>query len=252
MVESYNVILVIHVAAAVISLLTFWAAVALPKGERHHLFAGRLYVRSMVVMLATAGGMSVAQAVAPEIFGRPETPLAPDALTHHLQEVRHIAVVLVGIALVTASLLFFGVRARYRLETVRLRERGLDVVMLLVPGVVGAIAVPFSRFSGWDALDGVGVMLIATSALLVHRVVRPGLWLREHIVGVLGSGVVIHGALATNLAPRLVGLDGADAFAAAGPVVPIGIALVVWACRHYTGRPRRVDPGTGVWATDLY
>ena len=38
-------------------------------------------------------------------------------------------------------------------------------------------------------------MLVLTSGSLVYRIVRPARWLREHLVGILGSGVLIHGAV---------------------------------------------------------
>jgi len=99
---------------------------------------------------------------------------------------------LVGIALLTASLLFFGVRAARRLELARLGDRWGDLTLLLTPGILGVVAIPFAERPGWGALDGVGGMLVVVSALLAYRVLRPGLWLAEHLIGVLGAGVVIH------------------------------------------------------------
>lgn len=244
MVDAYRVILGVHIAAALVALASFWVAVALPKGGPRHVRTGRLYVRAMTVMLATAGVLSVALAAAPATFAAPDAPLAGETLAAHLEETRTIGVLLVVITLVTASFLWFGVRAPRRRST-RLAARRLDLAVLAAPGLLGLLAVPLSAVPGWHVLDGFGIALVVTSALLVRRVLRPAPWLREHLVGLLGSGVVIHGAVATNLG-RQAGLEGLAAFAAAGPVVALGVVLTVRACGRYTSTLRRREPLGGV------
>ena len=65
MVDVYRVALFIHIGAALLSLVSFWVAIALPKGGCRHLQTGRFYVRAMTVMLVTAGGLSVSMVAAP-------------------------------------------------------------------------------------------------------------------------------------------------------------------------------------------
>lgn len=181
----YPSLVIAHIAAGGVALLTFWSAAIARKGSRVHKSAGKAYLLSMLGILATALPMALV------FIGRGRIGLG---------------VFFAYLVVITGSSVWLSWRSiRMKRDVRGYHDRRYRVVgwgNLLSGLAVFAIGlargdVLLSAFCWVGVFTGVGMLRQARSLPTA-----PNWWLREHYGAMLGNGV------ATHVAFLGVGLNG--------------------------------------------
>ncbi len=223
--HTYRLLVILHIAAGTVALVTYWSAALARKGSPLHVRSGRVFWKSMVVICVTAVPMSV-------FFFVRGQPGAGTFLGY--------------LVIITASAMWVGLRA------IRLKQdqaaflggpyRGVAVTNLLAGFAVLATGV----YSGNLLFSGFSIIGIVVGGGMLRKFSKPGAsrnwWMPEHYGAMLGCGVATHVAFLAIGLDRLVALAGwhmppdFKLVAWAAPVV-VSLAAGVWLDRKYNRRP---------------
>lgn len=225
--DAYRLLVMFHVAAGVIALLTFWTAAMSRKGSPVHRSAGRVYLSSMLVVLVTA---LVITAV---FFLRGRTGAA----------------VFLGYLCVITAVGCWSAWRAIRDKRDPLAYFGRVYKSLAWLAIVSGLATfAFGATLGSMLLMtfcwiGVVLGISMLRKLREHAAgqVRGGArwWLREHYTAMLGNGVATHIAFFNIGLSRLLealGLQAPQMLAWMTPVV-VAVAAGIWLDRKYGGQP---------------
>lgn len=169
-----------HIGIGVIAFASLWTAGFSRKGSRVHRTAGAIYVWTMVIVLATAAGLTLTTAWRGQWFG---------------------AVFLFYLLVITGTALWLGRRALNFKGDARGYTRGpfLYVGVLNIAAACGAVAVGSMAEQYFIAGISVIGFLIGFGAIGQWRKPpeHPRFWLKEHIGGMIGAGIATHIAFAS-------------------------------------------------------
>lgn len=230
---GYSIVVLLHLVAGMLALVTFWYAAALRKGSPGHRLAGRAYLLAMTAIIVTGVPLAIQRA----LLGHPVSAMFLGYL-----------LVIVG---TTVWLAWRAIRDRhdarrylgraYRVLAIANSAAGL---LVLVVGLrVGQPLLVGFAFIGLTA--GVGMWRR-------RRIVpaRPRWWMEEHYRAMTANGAATHVAFLAIGLPRLLpGLADTALFYAAwfAPVI-LAFAARVWLDRRYGagGRPPVKSPALPV------
>lgn len=198
----FQVVLAVHVLLAIGSAALFWPPVFTAKGSPRHVRTGRLYHR--FVLLATGSsvvvsGLRLAQG-GEEIGEGGESLVA--AFADDPARYRLFLGFLVYIAIATAAASLGGVRALRR-GSPRATDARLHEV------VAGFSVLVLASGAAWTmlpmvAVGAAGLLLALVQRAAARRAVSARADLvRDHLTGMIASGVLVHSALAIVVANRV-------------------------------------------------
>ncbi|MCU0755301.1 MAG: hypothetical protein MUE46_09285 [Xanthomonadales bacterium] len=190
----YQLLLAVHIAAGVISLIGYWAAGLARKGSSLHKTVGRVYLAAMLGVVATS------------------LPMA----AYHLAVGRvGIGVFLAYLVVITATSMWLSWRAvQLKRDAAAFYSRShvaVGALNVLAGLIVFGVGLAFGQallmgFCWVGVILGVGMLRAARAA----RTTAPtgNWWLREHYGAMLGNGVATHIAfLGIGMRPLLQALD---------------------------------------------
>lgn len=189
--ELYQTLVLIHAAAGVVALLTFWTAALLRKGSPLHRGFGKAYLLAMVGICVTAVPMAV------QFFasGRPG-----------------IGTFLAYLVVITGTAMWLGWRSiRSKRDQAGFRGRGYLALALL--NLAASVLV---FLVGWNMgqvlLMGFSSIGLIGGVQMLARRARPmaagNWWLQEHYGAMVGCGAATHVAFLSIGLNRLVQLAG--------------------------------------------
>lgn len=208
----------IHIGAGALALGTFWTAALARKGSRPHILAGRVYLLSMLAVIASG------------------VPLVAGLLARgHALTAAFLAYLLV---LVTTTCWSAWRAIRDRRAPERYAGAGHRVLNALV--LAGGLTVAGLGLRAGSAIlvvFGLVGVVAGTEALWRARrgFTRPGWWLREHYGAMMGNAVATHVAFfSIGLRSLVPGMDGAlvQYLAWFGPLAA-ALAAAWWLDRRY-------------------
>lgn len=219
----------IHIAFGALALAAFWIPVFARKGGRLHIRAGKVFVRSAYVVLATAAIALTARLTALILAGRgPGDDPGLFAFITFLAYLTFVTYVTVRQGM--------GV-LRHKRDPAALRtpmNRLLAYCMIAASLLVIAYAVILSppnqvllyALSPIGVLGGIGNLKYMNSSSSSARA-----WFYEHLGAMLGAGIAFHTAFAVFGATRLfdIGLSGWVAVIPWVAPTAIGVpAIIIW------------------------
>ena len=224
--DTYDTLVLLHVAAGALALVTYWGAAAARKGGALHRRVGQAYLLAMVVVLLTALAMVVA----------------------FVQRGMHgIAVFLVYLVVITGTACWQAWRA-VRNKRERGAFYGRNYRMLAWLNLGSGVATLAAGIALGQVLlmvfCWIGILAGAAALRELRRPVPandPRWWMREHVQSNLGNGVATHVAffsigLDRMLAP--LGIQAPQLFPWLAPVA-VALAAGLWLDRKYRfGRPK--------------
>jgi hypothetical protein len=234
----YKLLLVLHIVAGVLALITFWVAGLSRKGSPLHKGAGRVYLQSMLAVLGTA---------------------LPMAGFHFAAGRVGIGTFLAYLVVITGTAMWLSWRAIQlkRAPAAYFNRPYLVVAVLNIVSGLGVFAIGVERgqallmgFSWVGVIIGIGMLRKYRAA---HLALPTGnWWLREHYSAMLGNGVATHIAfLGIGMRPILQAFDSPIVMLLPWflPLIVSGIAGF-WLDRRYA-RPqaRAATPSTSASAT---
>lgn len=174
----YSVLVVLHIVAGVVALITFWVAGLSRKGSPLHKGAGRIYLQSMLGVLGTALPMSLFHLAAGRVG---------------------IGTFLAYLVVITGTAMWLSWRAIQlkREPDLYFNQPYLVVALLNIVSGLGVFALGVERsqpllmgFSWVGVVIGVGML----RKYRASRHARPtgNWWLSEHYGAMLGNGVATH------------------------------------------------------------
>jgi hypothetical protein len=229
--DAYRTLVIAHIAAGSVALLTFWIAAIARKGSPLHKRIGKYYLSAMIGIVATA---------------------LPMALVFMARGRIGVGVFLAYLVVITASGMWLAWRAiqlkRERAAFFNRRFRQVAWLNIISGLSVFGIGLQLgsallSGFCWVGVIIGIGMLRRAGNPPAV-----PNWWLREHYGSMLGNGVATHiaflgiginGFLASFGSPSLMLLPW---FA---PLLAAGVAAV-YLDRRYGGRKAARRPATAL------
>ncbi len=173
--DAYRLLILVHACFGTLALASYWNAALSRKGSPWHKAAGRLYVKSMLGIIASALPIA-AVAFARGNPGR--------------------GIFLSYLVVITATALWLGWRAvRRKQDQAAFRDRRYVVVAWLNLAAAAAVFAIGLR-TGNGVLIGFAAISVygGTTMLRRHRrpLDTPRWWLREHFAAMLACGVATH------------------------------------------------------------
>lgn len=169
-----------HIGVGTLAFASLWTAAFTRKGAKLHRAAGRVYIWTMVIVLATAATLTLTTLTRGQWIG---------------------AVFLFYLLTITATSLWMGRRALSFKGDARGYTRGpfLFVGILNVISAAGAVAVGLIAEQYFIAGVSIIGFLIGFGAIGMWRKPpeHPRFWLKEHIGGMVGAGIATHVAFAS-------------------------------------------------------
>ena len=198
-----------HGLVGVLALTTFWTAALARKGGVLHRFAGKVYLATMVAILATA------------------LPLATIALARGVQAAPFL-LYLVVITATTCWCAWRAIRDRHDFRAYTGPVYRVLAVLNLAGGA-GILALGLAHGSViYAAFALVGVLGGADMLRMARRPpTDPRWWLREHFGAMLGNGVATHIAFLSIGLPRLLPQLAGPTLQMLAWLGPLAIALAL-------------------------
>ena len=224
--DLYDTLVLVHLAAGTLALVTYWGAAAARKGGPLHRRIGQGYLLAMVVVLLTAVAMSVA----------------------FVQRGLHgIAVFLVYLVVITGTACWQAWRA-VRNKRDRGAFYGRNYRILAWLNLLSGVATLAAGVALGNTLLMVFCWIGIVAGLLGLRELRQPVrandlrwWMREHVQANLGNGVATHIAFFSIGLDRLLaplGIQAPQLFPWLAPVV-VAVAAGIWLDRKYKfGKPK--------------
>jgi hypothetical protein len=223
--DIYRLLVMLHIAAGTVALLSYWSAALARKGSPLHVRSGKVYWKAMVVICATAVPMSI---------------------FFFLRGQADIGTFLAYLVVISATAMWTGLRA-IRLKQDQAAFLGGPYRVVAVANLLAGLAVlALGIYSGNVLSMGFSLIGIVVGGGMLRKFSKPSAarnwWLPEHYGAMLGCGVATHVAFLAIGLNRLVALAGWQVppdfklVAWAAPVV-VSLAAGVWLDRKYNRRP---------------
>lgn len=226
----YTLLSLAHAGFGTLALVTFWTAGMARKGSPLHLRAGKVYLLSMVTLLALALPMSLM------IIARGGKGIA-------------IGCFLLYLLVITTTSVWLSWRAiRDKRDWVRYTGRVHHVLMWLnLASGIGVVMV------GLFLAEGMQLIIVSFSLIGILTFVRmrrfagqPPVetrwWMRQHLSAMLGNGVATHIAFLSIGLPKLLPWLQGPLFQNIAWIGPLGVSALagVYLTRKYLRAPVRV------------
>lgn len=209
--EAYRILVMVHGGIGIVALLAFWTASLSRKGSPRHKAAGRIYVLSMLGIIATALPIT---AVA---FAR-GTVLTGTFLSF--------------LVVITATALWLGWRAIRRKSDESGFRGGSYNAVALANVLAGSVVLWVGLRLGVTVLIGFPLIGIYLGLQMLWRTRHPlnnaRWWLREHFTAMLACGVATHIAFLSIGLTSLLESAGLTPYAWVGSMAwfaPLGVAI---------------------------
>jgi hypothetical protein len=214
----YTIVLIAHVSFGAIALIAFWLTAILRKGNRTHRRVGTTYLLAMLAVMFSA------------------VPLAGAAFAAgHTRN----GVFLSYLIVITGTPLWVARRAvrsrRSALEFASGPYRSVGVINIVCASAVLGLGIA----TGTPLLDGLSVVGLFVGMRILRfsasGSTSPQWWLKQHFLGMVGSGIASHIAFLNIGLPRLMPArfsSGALYVAWFGPIVVASLAAW-WLNRRY-------------------
>ncbi len=231
----------VHVVFAFAGLAAFWIPIVAAKGGALHVRAGRVFVWSVYVVVATALAACFWLAVSPTSYYRADAPVTGARAA----DARLLAALLAYIAIVTLAAVQHGADV---VRTRGARERLADLRGPLRSGLsLAAIGTGMAALALGAAFDSpFRVPLLAMSPIgpavgfgqLAFRrdpARTPMAWWYEHLGAMIVAGICFHTAFLGFGASRLIGFDPtgpSGALLLLSPTLVGFPAILIWTARY--------------------
>lgn len=223
--SAIPLIALLHAGAGTLALVTFWTAATLRKGSGRHRLAGRIYLLSMVTVVATGVPLTV----------------------EHWIEGRAVAAAFLGYLLLLVSTTVWLSWRAIRDRTSPQRYFGRVHAGLAVANTTAGLGVlALGVSTGTALLAGFSLVGVFAGVDMWRRrrvmPARPGWWMQEHYAAMVGNGAATHVAFLALGLPRLVPGVAGNAAYLAGWFAPVLLAVVanIWLDRRYARGGRAV------------
>lgn len=214
-------LLVAHVAAGVIALLSFWIPALTRKGSPVHRRAGRIYVKGMGVVAVTGVPLSISAFAVGNWIG---------------------GTFLLYLVVITGTALYAGLRALRAKAGPHLFITPLHRALAWLNLVAGAVVLVLGVTRQVWLLAGFSLIGFLAGISMLQFIRRPPTdpryWWYEHMGGMIGTGIAAHVAFLNFGAQRLIpgfNLNEWGMLAWFAPVV-IGVVATNRLERHYRRR----------------
>lgn len=224
--DTYRSIVILHIAAGSIALLTYWIAAAARKGSPLHRGSGKIYLSTMLLVLVTAVAM------AGWFIARGQTAGA---------------VFLAYLSLITGTACWSGWRAiQLKLQPGRYYSgafRGVALANLVLGLAVFGVGI---WVGSWLLMlfcwIGVAIGISGLRRPVPDARVDRRWWMREHYGAMLGNGVATHIAFLNLGLGRLLEPFGLKFPELLGWLAPVAIAFAAgaWLDRKYAPKKNAV------------
>ena len=201
--DAYRVLVMVHACFGTVALASFWTAGLSRKGSPRHRSAGRIYVKSMLGIIATA---------------------LPIAAVAFVRGNPGLGLFLAYLVVITATALWLGWRAVHRkTDQAGFRDRtylAVAVANLIAAAIVLVIGLRTGTavLVGFTAISAYGGTTMLRRRR--HPLENPRWWLREHFAAMLACGVATHIAFLSIGLSRLL--------QSAGIELGGGLSLLSW------------------------
>lgn len=191
--DAYRVLVMVHACFGTVALASFWAAGLSRKGSPRHRLAGRIYVKSMLGILATA------LPIAAVAFARGNPGMG---------------LFLSYLVVITATALWLGWRAvRRKTDQAGFRDRAY-LAVAVANLIAAAIVLVIGLRTGTAVLVGFAAISVYGGTTMLqrrrHPLDSPRWWLREHFAAMLACGVATHIAFLSIGLSRLLHSAGIE------------------------------------------
>jgi hypothetical protein len=222
--SAYRLLLIVHVLAGTVALISFWVAAFAKKGSKIHLRSGDAYMLAMLTILITA---------------------VPIAIAFYLRGIVSITIFLAYLIVIVGTNCLRAWRAVRNKGDARAYASPAFRVLAVV-NIVAGVAV---QAAGWyyqqPIFVGFSLIGLLTGGSMLRFALRPPQdkrwWFSEHYRAMIGNGVATHIAFLSvglgRLIPELQS-QGLNPIAWFGPVA-VALAVRFWLDRKYF-RPLRV------------
>jgi hypothetical protein len=234
--QWFQLLAVLHVATGAVGLLLFWVPVLGRKGSPRHKAAGRWFARLMLATAATAIAMALLNLHDP-LGTHPN--IADPAFTRNI-----FGWMMLYLGVLTVNLTLYGWNALLnRRDHARNRSPGNLALQALLLALSLNTAIR-GVLEGQALMVGISVIGFATVGTNLMFQLRPRpspvYALREHVKGLIGTGISVYTAFlafgAVRLVPELALHPGLWAIPL---VVGLGLILWHWAALNRGAQPRR-------------
>ena len=223
--DAYRILVMAHACLGTVALVSFWTAALSRKGSPRHKSAGRIYVKSMLGIIATA---------------------LPIAAVAFMRGHTGTGIFLAYLVVITATALWLGWRAvRRKSDQAGFRDRTY-LAVALANLISAAIVFTIGLRTGTAVLMGFAAISAYGGVTMLrrrrHPLNSPRWWLREHFAAMLACGVATHIAFLSIGLTRLLQSTGIepggilDLLSWFGPVL---VALVAGARLNRRYFPRK-------------
>jgi len=183
-----SIILIIHIAAGTISLITFWIPVLVKKGGDLHIKVGKIYVYLMWVVVITAVLLSLI----------------------NLYDGKYIMAAFLGfLSVITGHPLWYGMIILKHKKVVIPAVQRINTILNWILFLGGAGLLIWSlilKVQGQAILLLIfGIIGMSSAAPLIFRPQKEANWLAEHIQGLLGTGIAAYTAFFAFGGSRFLG-----------------------------------------------
>jgi len=224
--DAYRILVMVHASLGTVALVSFWIAALTRKGSPRHKSAGRVYVKSMLGIIATA---------------------LPIAAVAFVRGHTGTGIFLVYLMVITATALWLGWRAvRRKGDQAAFRDRTY-LAVALANLISAAIVFTIGLRTGTAVLMGFAMISVYGGVTMLRRRRRPldspRWWLREHFAAMLACGVATHIAFLSIGLTRLLQSAGIepggmlDLLSWFGPVVVAFISGVYFKRKYFPRAP---------------
>jgi hypothetical protein len=235
----FRLMMIAHVAAGALALVSFWIAIAAKKGGRVHLRAGRCFEWSMYFNAATPRVAATADLLAPTLVHPPAAGVDPDRAA---AGTRKLGAFLGYLGLVSLATTRRGVRSvQTRRDPSQLRTpEYLSLAAVTIAAGVAVAVLGLTRASGPDVLllsmstlgPAIGIAMFVQAFRREHG---PRDWLYHHLGSMIGGGIAAHTAFAVFGAGRILPIQLPGAWRIVPWLLPTAIgvpAIFIWIARY--------------------
>jgi len=194
--DVFHAFIALHILTGTIGLVAFWIPVASKKGSSWHRRAGQIFTVSMLITGITAVGISVCTLIDP-VATHPQ-------LTNHavFSDPALISAIfgwmMLGLAIMTINLTWYGwlcvIHKNDRNAQREWRNLGLQIATF----IAATICAYQGYLTGQVLMLGMSFIGWATVATNLYFLYKPNVgrldWLKEHIKGLVGTGISVYTA----------------------------------------------------------
>lgn len=242
--QVFNLLIIVHVAAGMASLVLFWLPVAVVKGSKFHVRSGHWYARTMYAVAFSSLILSALILIDPVGIKHAGENLTQEQAFNIAQQRRGGALFLFSIGMLVVANIRHGLLTLGEdLSRVRTRAAGHSLLNAALASL--ALLLAYVSYSQSSILYLVFALLCGSTAYTNLRYawresVTRGDRIQSHLASMIGAGIASHTAFMVFGASRVLGEFLSGYWQLVPWVAPgvIGIIIINRLSRRYVRKPK--------------